>query len=594
MRPAIEKVFPRPREVAVAGTAGSAAEIEAAPDRSLPAQGYELLIGPGGTRVRYADELGLRYARQTLSQLARATDGQLPQGRIGDWPDFEHRGFMLDVSRDRVPTMSTLEWLVARLADLRYNHLQLYTEHTFAYSGHEAVWRDASPITPAELRHLDQLCRENGIELSTCQSTFGHMDRWLSHSEYRHRAECPDGSERPLWPGRLPPWTLEPTPDNAEFALDLVREQAANLRSRRVNICADEPFDLGRGRSRARVEEHGLAQVFVEHLRRLTDPLIEEGYEVLFWGDGLNRHPELVPSLPEKGASAVVWRYEAPDPDAPSLDTLLSPELVEMLGIPDGANLGFVSYARPYTTAGYPFWVAPGTSSWNSLAGRWTNARGNLLDAATTGLATGASGFLVTDWGDNGHLQPLPVSLPPMSYGAGVAWCRTSNHDADVTAVVDRLLEADRGVGARLLELGDLYRRLGLSASNGSPILYGLLGSGMVLGKPDPEAAEAAEAVIREAEEHVAAKPFYGPRADAFTAELVVVCRLLRHGLQRLRQDHRMGDVDGELLLRELAETEDLYRQAWLATSRPGGLEDSAARLRSGTRPGREGGQGPP
>ena len=58
-----------------------------------------------------------------------------------------------------------------------------------------------------------------------------------------------------------------------------------------------------------------------------------------------------------------------------------------------------------------PFWVCPGTSSWNSLVGRWPNARANVLDAAESGLAAGARGFLLTDWGDNGHWQHLPVSF---------------------------------------------------------------------------------------------------------------------------------------------------------------------------------------
>ena len=67
---------------------------------------------------------------------------------------FEVRGYMLDVSRDKVPTMSTLRQIVDLLKVCNYNQLQLYMEHSFRYSGHEAVWRDASPLTPAEIREL--------------------------------------------------------------------------------------------------------------------------------------------------------------------------------------------------------------------------------------------------------------------------------------------------------------------------------------------------------------------------------------------------------------------------------------------------------
>ena len=36
-----------------------------------------------------------------------------------------------------------------RLAEWKINQVFLYTEHTFAYEGHETVWKDADPLTPA-------------------------------------------------------------------------------------------------------------------------------------------------------------------------------------------------------------------------------------------------------------------------------------------------------------------------------------------------------------------------------------------------------------------------------------------------------------
>ena len=57
-------------------------------------------------------------------------------------------GYQLDVSRCKVPTMEALYRIVDIVAKLDYNHFELYTEHTFAYKGHEAVWCEASPMTP--------------------------------------------------------------------------------------------------------------------------------------------------------------------------------------------------------------------------------------------------------------------------------------------------------------------------------------------------------------------------------------------------------------------------------------------------------------
>ena len=104
-------------------------------------------------------------------------------------PPLQTRAVLWDISRCRVPTMQTLEYIVRTLAALGINQLQLYTEHTFAWTGHEPVWKNASPITPDEARALDALCASLGIELVPCLNTLAHMERWLTHPEYTHLAE---------------------------------------------------------------------------------------------------------------------------------------------------------------------------------------------------------------------------------------------------------------------------------------------------------------------------------------------------------------------------------------------------------------------
>ena len=73
-------------------------------------------------------------------------------------------------------------------------------------------------------------------------------------------------------------------------------------------------------------------------------------------------------------------------------------------------NHPFDEHGAQFAQAGLPFYVCPGTSSWNSIGGRTDNALGNLRSAAENGLKHGASGYLNTDWGDNGHWQSLPIS----------------------------------------------------------------------------------------------------------------------------------------------------------------------------------------
>lgn len=167
-----------------------------ASDPAAGPESYALEITAAGIELTAVAAPGLYYGVETLLQwLAdnpppdRGVPTSLPAVRIEDQPGFRHRGLLIDVSRNRVPTMESLFRLVDTMAALKLNQLQLYTEHTFAYSGHEVVWQGASPLTAAEIRALDAHCRRRFVELVPNQNSFGHLHRWLKHEPYRSLAE---------------------------------------------------------------------------------------------------------------------------------------------------------------------------------------------------------------------------------------------------------------------------------------------------------------------------------------------------------------------------------------------------------------------
>jgi len=576
------RLLPAPRRLEL--RSGEGAPRDAAPDARLDArlgaQAFTLEIGAGALRIRHGDANGLRYAEETLRQLRRQSGAVLPALRIDDAPDFPVRGYMLDVSRDRVPTRETLARLAPLLARLRINHLQLYTEHSFAYAGHATVWRDASPLDADDVRWLDALCRAHGIELAANQNSFGHMGRWLAHDAYRARAEAPDGFRTKLGLS-LPPGVLAPTQDNAAFALALCRELLACHSSRRIHIGCDETFELGRGASRELVERHGRGRVYLDHLLRLTEPLREEGCEVLFWGDILRHHPELVPELPKEGAIACAWHYEAPRASLPLPDEMLA--LLAEFGVDRAGLAGFAAHVDAFAGSGLPFWVCPGTSSWNSLLGRLPNARGNLLDAAETGLARGASGFLITDWGDTGHMQPPSVSFAPLAYGAAVSWGLAANRDLALPELLDAFVfEDEAGVlGFAVEKLGGLYTGTGKLGLNGSPLFSELVQGGLLgaLGNAD---ADGTRRVIESLDASIAelsrARPASSDGA-VVVRELQQAARLARHGAFRIARAAGFACPSDAELRRDLGEAIAEQRTCWLLRSRPGGLADSVARL---------------
>jgi hypothetical protein len=576
-------LVPRPRVLLPTGLGPLVDEcgVRSAVDPTLPAEGFRLdITADRGAVIAHRDDAGLRYGLALLDQLlAQPIGGHVLGVHIEDHPDLPVRTFMLDVSRDRVPTRATLERFVELLALARYNRFQLYIEHTFAHEGHEVVWRDASPLTADDLRWLDDRCHAVGIELVVNRNAFGHFERWLRHRDYAHRAEAPAGAE--LAPGiRLPASVLAPTEENAAFALDLVREQLACVRSRRVNIGCDETFELGQGASAARCAAEGKGRVYLDHVLRIARPLVDDGYEVEIWADVLRRHPELASELPE-GVVPVAWTYEPPTgadlhPDVPGWLA----ELLASVGIDTDASGGFATNVAPLVEAGIAIRLASGTADWNTFAGRWDTAVGNQIDAVETALATGADGVTVTAWGDHGHHHPPSVTFAPLVHGGAVAWCLDANRSIDLHAVLDRWVFADEAeaLGGAVAELGGLWRRTGRRALNASPLAAAVLPQLplLVTGDADPgEVAGVLDRIEAIADRLAAARPASADGPVVLT-ELSATVALVRNGAHRLLGPDGPGPAS---LADELDAAIARQRAAWLDRAQSGGLGDSLDRL---------------
>jgi len=434
------------------GTAAPQEQIRAvlslAPTATSHPQGYQLTIADGVMHVVASTAAGLFYGVQTLRQLLMQCGRDVPDLRCSDWPDFPNRGVMLDVSRDKAPTMPTLLALVDQLASWKINQIQLYFEHIFAYYGHPTIWRGETPFTPEEILELDRFCRERFIELVPNQNSFGHLERWLVQPDYAHLAEAPEGCET-KWGVRDKPFGLQPTEESLRFLRSLYDELLPNFSSRQFNVGCDETIDLGKGRSKALAEEVGVGRLYIDFVRKIHREVRARGYTMQFWGDIIVEYPHLVGELP-RDAIALEWGYEADHP--------------------------FDEHGALFAASGIPFYVCPGTSSWNSIVGRTTNALENLRNAASNGLKHGAIGFLNTDWGDYGHWQPLPVSYLGLAAGAAYAWALDANCNLALPDVLSRFAFRDTmGIMGRLAyDLGDVYRLMGMSVHNAS-VLFRVL-----------------------------------------------------------------------------------------------------------------------
>jgi hypothetical protein len=562
-------IYPRPQRLEVVGGTVPASvlvsvQAEAAPPASGHAQGYRLEVDEQGVSLQAHDEAGLFYGRQTLAQLRDRVGGELPCLIVEDWPDLAVRGYMLDVSRDRVPTMPTIMSLIDQLARLRINQLQVYTEHTLAYAGHESVWRDASALTFEEYAQIEAYCRARHIDLVPCQNVFGHMERWLTKPAYRHLAETLDGWDTPWGYRRTEPNSLDPSdPRSFELSADLIGQLARHARSDLLNIGCDETNDLGQGKSRARVERDGRAAVYLDYLQRLCAEVQKHDKTPMFWGDIVLHHPELIPQVP---ADAVLlnWGYEA--------------------------GHDWMAQGQKFADAGVRFYVCPGTSSWCSITGRGQNAVENCREAAEAGIAHGAEGMLITDWGDHGHWQPRLLSWPGLIHGAGVAWCLARNQDAErLPPLISRigLNQPTEELGRIVWELSNVYTQSAARLPNATWWFHVYRWPEQRWDQPPRRqvSAEDLHAIARSLAALQIDIDAYQPTDGASSRYREELAWCVSVALWAVRQSPEAADLplampgvlDGTPAeLRSLAET---HRQLWQATSRPGGLDDSVDKL---------------
>lgn len=522
-------------------------------------QEYDVRIRSYGIRLRASGEQGFRYGALSLAQLIGAGCPAIRAMDIDDRPDFPVRGVMLDISRDKVPTMSTLKQLIDLLAAWKVNQLQLYMEHTFTYTGHEEVWRGSSAMTASQIRAIDRYCRDRGIELVPNQNSLGHMEKWLKHKRYAYLAECDGPWKTPWGEIRQRPSTLNPlNRDSIQLMSALYDQLLPNFSSKQLNVGCDEPWELGQGRSRRACQRRGVGRVYFDYLMKLRRVAARHGRRIFYWSDWIVKYPELIPELPGD-TTPLVWGYEADYP--------------------------FNRECAKLHAHGLKYYVCPGTSSWCSFGGRTHNCQSNLRNAALQGRRHHAEGFLVTDWGDFGHRQYLPVSYGGFLYGAALGWCVKTNVDIDVAAELSRHVFQDAGgiAGQVWLGAGRVHDLSGVVLNNRTVLfdcMQAPLGNvasveGLAPGRPEQMMKR-----IEKLKSMVSKARFAGPDRSVVKEELQTTLSVLDHACKRAQINvaRRVGEsarIGVKRLSTDMERLIERHRGLWLARNRRGGLASS-------------------
>jgi hypothetical protein len=252
-----------------------------------------------------------------------------------------------------------------------------------------------------------------------------------------------------------------------------------NFSSRFFNVGCDETWDLGRGQSKQLCKNKGQGRVYLDFLKKIHREVSRRGRTMMFWGDIILKYPRLIPELAEFRGS----RRKS----AQSGQSGLTSAATDLIALNWGyeANHPFAKEAARFARSGIPFYVCPGTSTWQTLVGRHDNALANLRTAAKAGRKYGAVGYLITDWGDGGHPQPLAVSWPMYLAGASLAWNSRDFDEKKLVPVLSRDVFADATgrIAEGAFKLGFAHRKLKVRMPNETPL-------GTVIAAPPAEERE--------------------------------------------------------------------------------------------------------
>lgn len=386
---------------------------------------YRITVQPQKATVQYKNSASAFYALVTLFYF-RAGGRELPCFSLVEMAEVENRGFLLDISRGRVPKLETLKQLADILARFRYNQLQLYIEgFSFYYPSFSQYCDTDSALCGDEIRELDAYCAARFIELVPCQNTLGHMAPWLSKKEFTSLAECENGF---CYHGHhIVGTTLDASDPKALRHVETMSDDLFTVfSSKKIHFGLDEPFEFCRCKNRDE-NPKTLLLSYVEKLRAFA---YRSGRHMMMWTDSLFKYGAVSPALP-KDITYMEWGYEQEYP--------------------------FNQRCAALRDAGVGFYVCPGTSSWRSFTGITDNMLKNVENALRAAVSYGAKGILLTDWGDENHMQPLCVSMPAVVYCAALCWNSTYLYrEEDLVQALDRFVFETRSgsFGRILLEAG--------------------------------------------------------------------------------------------------------------------------------------------
>lgn len=335
----------------------------------------ELGLENGQGWIRYRERIHFFRALGLFIEAARQTQ----QFSITETPQFSTAGAIVDVSRNAVLTVKSVQYLLRRMALMGLNALMLYTEDTYEVEGLPYFGYMRGRYSYQELKDCDNYAEALGIEIIPCIQALAHIEHYLKWDVAKQLRDTRDV-------------LLIDSPSTYEFLDKLIAAASRPFRSKRIHLGLDEAHGMGRG---VYLDRHGFRDRFElirSHLDKVLQITDKYGLQPMIWSDMYFRaaspthdYYDLAASIPEHVKQArpanvqlVYWDYYHNDPEF------------------------YIDYIERHREFGLDPIFAGGIWVW----GCWGPGYGKTFRTANAGLTAckekGIREVFATLWGDDG------------------------------------------------------------------------------------------------------------------------------------------------------------------------------------------------
>ncbi len=313
-------------------------------------------------------------------------------------------GIMRDCARNATMSVEGVKRLVASMALVGYNYLELYVEDVMELKKYPYLGLGRGRFTGEEIKEIDAYAQKIGVELVPCIQTLAHLGLLFRYDQFEPMHDRDD-------------ILLADEEKTYEFIDEMLAYCEENFTSRRINIGMDEAQSMFLG---AYKDKHGIPQnrteVFLRHLNRVLDICRAHGFKASMWSD-------------------MIFKAALNISDHASYQNLLGKEFdAEFVkNFPQDVTLIFWDYyhekkefydevfaRHKELTSNFSF--AGGAWTWMGFAPFNTWSETTFSAAIKSGMDYACEDYLITSWGDNGGECSVFAILSSLAYSADLLY----------------------------------------------------------------------------------------------------------------------------------------------------------------------------